>query len=522
MSLLPDNWVETTFRDVTTYISRGKSPKYTEVSVLPVVNQKAVRWHGIQKEYLKYIHPDQIDQWTQERFIQEGDVLWNSTGTGTIGRACLVQKAHLTPSKVVDSHVTIIRPNKEIIDPRYLFAWIRSSEIQRAIADLATGSTNQIELPRSIIAELRLPLAPINEQKRIADKLDALLARVDACRERLDRVPQILKRFRQTVLVTATSGVLTEEWRETNRLTRNWSKARLAEIGGLGRGKSKHRPRNDPRLYDGPYPFIQTGDVSQSGGTIHSHTQTYSEFGLAQSKLWPAGTVCITIAANIADTAILSYPACFPDSVVGFIANPLQCLPQFVKWSIDVIRTELEAFAPATAQKNINLAVLNNVEFELPPLVEQHEIVRRVETLFAFADRLEERYTAAHAQVENMTPALLAKAFCGELVPQDPNDEPASELLERILASKSSELIKPKRKASGRKPVTMKITIETVKMTIQQMSQDHFSFEELRNALPGNYESLKDAVFALLNESKTLRQFFDPVTQSVRFKRLLQ
>lgn len=147
----------------------------------------------------------------------------------------------------------------------------------------------------------------------------------------------------------------------------------------------------------------------------------------------------ITIAANIADTAILSYPACFPDSVVGFIANPLRCLPQFVKWLIDVIRAELEAFAPATAQKNINLAVLNNLEFELPPLVEQHEIVRRVETLFAFADRLEARYTVARVQVENMTPTLLDKAFRGELVPQNPNDEPASELLKRIKEQKTNE-----------------------------------------------------------------------------------
>lgn len=324
------------------------------------------------------------------------------------------------------------------IDKRYLFYSLKRPGLVEYVTNISHG-LNMPRIGTKAGRDAQIPIAPFNEQKRIADKLDALLAWVDACRERFDRVEQILKHFRQAVLAAATSGALTEEWRGTNRLTRNWSKTRLAEIGGLGRGKSKHRPRNDPRLYDGPYPFIQTGDVSQSGGTIHSHTQTYSEFGLAQSKLWPAGTVCITIAANIADTAILSYPACFPDSVVGFIANPPQCLPQFVKWSIDVIRTELEAFAPAAAQKNINLAVLNNVEFELPPLVEQHEIVRRVETLFAFADRLEARYTAAHTQVENMTPSLLAKAFCGELVPQDPNDEPANELLKRINEQKLNE-----------------------------------------------------------------------------------
>ena len=197
-----------------------------------------------------------------------------------------------------------------------------------------------------------VPIAPFNEQERIADKLDAILARVDACRERLDRVPDILKRFRQAVLTAATSGKLTDDWRGDGRRSDDWPVVHLADLGEIGRGKSsKHRPRNDPRLYGGPYPFIQTGAVAQSGGRVTEHTQTYSEFGLGQSKLWPAGTVCITIAANIADTAILDYPACFPDSVVGFVANPGKSLPEFVKWSIDVIRDQLEAFAPATAQK---------------------------------------------------------------------------------------------------------------------------------------------------------------------------
>ena len=314
-------------------------------------------------------------------------------------------------------------------------------------------------LNREDAYQVDVVLPPQTEQKRIADKLDALLARVNACHERLDRVPAILKRFRQAVLAAATSGKLMDEWRAEQRKSEEWQTLRLTDVGKIGRGKSKHRPRNDPRLYGGPYPFIQTGDVARSGERITTHTQTYSEFGLAQSKLWPAGTVCITIAANIADTAILGYPACFPDSVVGFVADPNNSLPEFIKWSIDVIRDRLEAFAPATAQKNINLAVLNDVEFRCPPIDEQREIVRRVEALFAYADRLEARYTIACAQVERLTPALLAKAFRGELVPQDPNDELASVLLERIRASRVAAGEKPPRKVrTERKPMTTTLT----------------------------------------------------------------
>jgi type I restriction enzyme S subunit len=269
---------------------------------------------------------------------------------------------------------------------------------------------------------------------------------VDACRARLDRVPALLKRFRQSVLAAATSGKLTEEWRMTNGVNDEWKEKKLTDLGELGRGKSKHRPRNDKSLYGGEYPFVQTGDVAKSGGYILQHSQTYSEFGLAQSKLWPAQTVCITIAANIADTAILSYPACFPDSVVGFIANAHECRPEFIKWTIDVIKQDLEAFAPATAQKNINLGVLYEIKISCPTLAEQQEIVRRVEALFALADRIEARLAVVRRTADRLTPSVLAKAFRGELVPQDPNDEPASVLLERLQSQAAAQPARAPRK----------------------------------------------------------------------------
>jgi len=331
------------------------------------------------------------------------------------------------PKAIFHYHIWNVYPS-ELMSREFAFY-----ELMR-ITDAIKRAAHGVAMPhitKGGMEAWEIMVPPPAEQKRIADKLAAVQGRVDACRARLDRVPELLKRFRQSVLAAATSGQLTEDWREKNQ-GGEWQKKKLTELGELGRGKSKHRPRNDSRLYGGPYPFIQTGDVANSGERITMHSQTYSEFGLAQSKLWPAGTVCITIAANIADTSILDYDACFPDSVVGFVANPKECLPEFIKWTVDVIKDDLEAFAPATAQKNINLGVLYEVELSIPPLPEQAEIVRRVEALFALADRIEARLTAARAQVERLTPATLAKAFRGDLVPQDPNDEPASKLLERV------------------------------------------------------------------------------------------
>ena len=109
-----------------------------------------------------------------------------------------------------------------------------------------------------------------------------------------------------------------------------WAERRLSEVAtDFGRGKSKHRPRNDPKLYGGRYPFVQTGDIRNAAHRISSYSQTYGEAGLAQSKLWPAGTLCVTIAANIAETAILGFDACFPDSVIGVVPNAAMTSSEF-------------------------------------------------------------------------------------------------------------------------------------------------------------------------------------------------
>jgi type I restriction enzyme S subunit len=155
-----------------------------------------------------------------------------------------------------------------------------------------------------------------------------------------------------------------------------WAWARFSEVGTLGRGKSKHRPRNDPVLFEGgTHLFIQTGDVARSKGIIETFTGKYNEVGLAQSAKWPKGTLCITIAANIADSGILSFDSCFPDSVVGFI--PVSMFPnaRYFEYFIRTAKADLLECAPATAQKNINLEILNAILIPLPPLVEQYRIV---------------------------------------------------------------------------------------------------------------------------------------------------
>lgn len=161
--------------------------------------------------------------------------------------------------------------------------------------------------------------------------------------------------------------------------SQHYNLVKLSNLGTLARGKSKHRPRNDPQLLGGPYPLIQTGEITNSDTFIKKFTNTYSELGLQQSKLWPKGTLCITIAANIAQTAILTFDACFPDSVVGFIPENSDITPLYLHYWFSFFQKIIDSQASQVAQKNINLKVLSNLQVMLPPKNKQSEFASFVQ-----------------------------------------------------------------------------------------------------------------------------------------------
>lgn len=153
-----------------------------------------------------------------------------------------------------------------------------------------------------------------------------------------------------------------------------WPEVQLDQLGIVSRGRSRHRPRNDPALYGGAYPFIQTAEVKSADLRITSHTQTYNETGLAQSCLWPKDTLCITIAANIADTALLSYPACFPDSIIGFIADESKCDVRFIKYFFNTVQERMKMVSQGATQDNLSQDKLLRFGIPCPPLETQRKI----------------------------------------------------------------------------------------------------------------------------------------------------
>ena len=160
----------------------------------------------------------------------------------------------------------------------------------------------------------------------------------------------------------------------------SWEYVTLDKLGSISRGKSKHRPRNDKILFGGKYPFIQTADVKSAQFYLTEFTETYSERGLAQSKLWPKGTLCITIAANIAETAILDIAACFPDSIMGFIPYEEVSNVKFVKYAFDILKKDCLNISQGTAQDNLSWKKLSTIKFPAPPIKVQNKIVKYIST----------------------------------------------------------------------------------------------------------------------------------------------
>lgn len=249
-------------------------------------------------------------------------------------------------------------------------------------------------LNKAKVEALEIPVPPLDEQRRILDILSRAEGIVCLHREAEAKAKAIIP------------ALFIEMFGNPATNPRGWPVSLLGAVGSLDRGRSRHRPRDAAELYGGPYPFIQTGDVANSGGQITRYASTYSEAGLQQSRLWPKGTLCITIAANIAKTGVLGFDACFPDSVVGFVPGP-DITTSYVQAWLHFLQPTLEANAPQAAQKNINLEILRNLPIPLPPMEIQLSFGDRV----ASAISIQSQQFGATLKSEAALAALLSRTF---------------------------------------------------------------------------------------------------------------
>lgn len=297
-----------------------------------------------------------------------------------------------------------LKPRLEL-SREFLQYWFLMDATVEQINATSTGA----RMPRAninAVLDFDLPLPLFPEQQRIVailnEAFDGIAAAKANAEKNLRNARALFESHLQAVFSQRGEG---------------WVEKCLVEVSReFGRGKSKHRPRNEPRLYGGPYPFIQTGDISNADHWLTEYTQTYSELGLAQSRIWPKGTICIAIVgATVGETAILDFEACFPDSVIGIVVDDQLADNEYVEFLFQSFKTIMKEKGKGTARDNINLGTFENQTFPFPALKRQKEIVATLNALREETQRLESIYQRKLTALDELKKSMLHQAFSGQL-----------------------------------------------------------------------------------------------------------
>lgn len=323
------------------------------------------------------------------------------------------------------------------VEPDFVWRFLRQKSYRQLAEGSMTGAVGQRRVPKSFLEATALPLPPLAEQKRIVAKLDALNAKSARARTELARIETLVSRYKQAVLSKAFSGELTREWRGGAE----WPLVRLEDIADVGTGATPKRGTSN--YYDGgTVPWITSGAVNQ--GQIFDADEFITELALKETncKIFPAGTLVVAMygeGKTRGKVAILGFNAATNQALAAIQIRDLKIsIKSYVFLFLQFIYLALRDEAAGGVQPNLNLSIIKSIELPLPLPAEQHEIVHRIETAFARIDRLAAQAKRALELVGKLDEAILAKAFRGELVPQDENDEPASALLARIRAGREA------------------------------------------------------------------------------------
>lgn len=514
---LPPSWALTTLGAVTDY---GKTVK-VEPADIPS-GAWVLELEDIEKDSSRILkrlsQSERQSQSTKNRF-DPGDVLYGKLRP-YLNKVVIADAPGFCTTEIVPVHAG------PALEPRYLFHWLKHPAFLKYVGAASHG----MSMPRLGTDAGRaapLVLAPRPEQTRIADQLDTLLARIQACQDRLEAIPALLKRFRKSVLSSALSGQLTAAWRGEQGIgLESWSARTIADVAEVGTGSTPLRSNSNYYAATGT-PWVTSAATGRP--FIDSADQHVTEAAIAEHrlKLYRPGTLLVAMygeGKTRGQVTELRIDATINQACAAITVDQRQANPAFVKLVLLSQYEQTRAMAEGGAQPNLNLSKVRGIPLNLPPGPEQVEIVRRVAQLFAFADSIESRVATATIKTRKLPPLTLAKAFRGELVPQDPTDEPASALLAKLKAAQENAAAEPSRrrpKTLGNRPTMSSSDKNSIKAAILKLKADRFSFDELRAHVSGDYESLKVALFELLEESSpVVRQVFDKKAKVMQLVRV--
>lgn len=460
---LPTGWAASTLGDIVERIETGKSVKCDERPPQGeengLVKISAVTWGTFNEQESKTLFDS--SHLKPEEKIQLGDFLISRANTLELVGSCVLVKKLSKNLYLSDKVLRLVLADES---KPWLLACMRTQDGRKQIESLATG--NQLSMrniSQQALREIRIPLPPLAEQTRIAQKLDELLAQVDTLKARIDAIPALLKRFRQSVLAAAVSGRLTEEWRaqhvdlvdEGNPTTApansslpvGWSSKNAGDICGfITKGTTPSKEKMTAG--HGEVPYIKVYNLTFTGALDFSIDPTFVDSSthstdLKRSIVKPGDVLMNIVGPPLGKVSIV--PATYPEwninqAIARFrVGDEISAAYLTLCLRTEEVLSHTVSRAKATAgQFNLTLEICRELPLPVPPAEEQTEIVCRVEQLFAFADQLEAKVASAKNRIDHLTQSILAKAFRGELVQQDPSDEPASVLLERIKAQRAA------------------------------------------------------------------------------------
>ena len=410
---VPSSWVWTTLGEICIFLSRGKSPKYKDDDrTYPVFAQKCnLKEGGISLEQARFIDPNTIDKWAEEYKLKTGDILINSTGTGTVGRTRLFNESCLGnyPFVVPDSHVSVVRTHNEIVS-EFIYAYISSNFVQQYLEENLAGSTNQKELYIGVLDSLNIPLPPCKEQKRIADEIERWSRQIYKIDDDRDNLTHTIKQVKNKVLDLAIHGKLvpqdptdepasellkrinpkaeiTSDNGHYQKLPEGWAVCTLKNICKVITGSTPSK--SNPIYYGGNIPFYKPADLD-FGRYVKNASEYLSEEGMCVSRVVPAGSTAVCCIGTIGKVGYLVNAGTTNQQINCAIpSKAVYDVFLFYLCSSSWFYNNLISKSSAVTISIVNKSKMENIEVPLPPLEEQHRIVAKIEEIFAQLDAIE-------------------------------------------------------------------------------------------------------------------------------------
>ncbi|KHA73811.1 hypothetical protein NZ35_06805 [Pseudomonas chlororaphis] len=531
MTKLQTGWVKVELGKITTKIGSGATPKGGEQSYktsgVPLIRSLNIHFDGVREKGLAYIDPQQAAK-LDNVIVEEGDVLLNITGA-SIGRVTVAPSRY--DGARVNQHVSIIRLIEGVV-PQYVRSFLASPAMQNFINQENYGATRQA-LTKAMIEGFSLPLPPLAEQKRIVAKLDALQAKSFRARSELSKIQKLIEQFKINTLKCAFEGRLTSRKQVSldNMPASNsaplialwpipdsWSWYRTDQIGHVGLGRQRSP---DNHTGSSMRPYIRSANITWQGvNTTDIKEMNFEDADFERFKL-AIGDVLLNegsgSAREVGKPAIWrgEIPNCCYQNTILRV-QPQLCTSEYLYFYF--LFTAMNGGFASRSQgvhiQHIGRAGLAKYPVPLPPEAEQHEIVHLIKSAFANIEQLSVHVNRTLELAEKLDESILAKALSGDLVPQDKNDEPASALLKRMQAKRES--IPQKKHGKTKRETVMSTATEFLTIKLEQWPVEGINFQELRKEFPGNYEDLKDAVFAFLSgKSPQLQQVFEETSSAM-------